>query len=117
MASRVPKIVTMEGIIASGKSTLLSKLQRHLSHWNIKIVPEPIASWENVTAFKPPMDSLNLKEMDEFADSMDWREPTVNGDRSKRGQFELLSQMYQNPQRWCFSFQVQFDWMYFVQFP
>ena len=102
MAAKVPKVVTLEGIIASGKTTLLSKLQKHLpSNYKIKIVQEPIGSWENVIDFKPHPSNY-IKSSKLLSDS----HGTINGDNSKQSQFHLLSEMYRDPNRWCFSFQV-----------
>lgn len=104
MATKVPKVLTIEGIIASGKTTLLSKFKSHFPKYNIKIVPEPIASWENTTKFKPIPNNF-LKENKLFPQENN--NGIVNGDKSKQEQFELLSQMYKDSHRWCFSFQVR----------
>jgi len=102
MATKVPKIVTIEGIIASGKTTLLSKLQSQLPNHKMKIVAEPIAAWENTTKFKPiPQHFVNSNKL--FKQRNDG---IINGDNSKQEQFELLSQMYRDSHRWCFSFQL-----------
>ena len=105
----MPKVLTIEGIIASGKTTLLSKIKKKLPHYKIKIVPEPIEAWENVTKFKPfPHHFLSTNKLFKNNNGI------INGENSKQEQFELLSLMYNNSDRWCFSFQVSFVFCFYV---
>eukprot|EP01084_Bolivina_argentea_P019710 36646_1 len=101
MAHKVTKVIVVEGIIASGKTTLLSKLKMRFPNYQMKFVPEPIASWENTTKFKPtPNHFCNYNKLFTENDGI------INCDNSKQQQFELLSQMYNDSERWCFSFQL-----------
>eukprot|EP01084_Bolivina_argentea_P019709 36644_1 len=101
MAHKVTKVIAVEGIIASGKTTLLSKLQKRFPNYEIKFVPEPISAWENTTKFKPdPKHFIHYNKLFNNDNGI------INGDNSKQQQFELLSQMYKDSKRWCFSFQL-----------
>ncbi len=99
MANKALKILTIEGIIASGKTTLLSKLKNNLLNHNMIIIPEPIAAWENTTKFKPhPKHFVDYNKL--------FNGSNLNRDNTEQTQFELLSEMYKDSQRWCLSFQV-----------
>ena len=86
----VPKVISVEGIIGAGKTTILNKIESFLPHYKIKIIPEPIAAWKNVTNFQP----------DRF--------PYIRFKNDDDRDFHLLLQMYRNAYRWGFSFQVDY---------
>ena len=190
-----PLVIALEGIIASGKTTLLKQLQTH-SNLKIKVIPEPIDAWKNVQKFnvreylKPPTSIFatdqetttqlihnshnsrnghinttnnhlhnitnktnsninNHRIFDENKNNFSTttssmttqttetattdinpantnslistyinslpNPPTEEGIKEKLEdptQFELLSQMYHNPERWSYSFQVKFKHKY-----
>lgn len=95
-----PLVVTIEGIVAAGKSTLLSKIQKHVSPvFRIHIVPEPIEAWENVKLFDCYNQNFQQLLM---------KNGGMNTQKTDLKQYELLSQMYLNRERWSFSFQVKY---------
>ena len=180
-----PLIIALEGIIASGKTTLLKQLQTH-SKLKIKVIPEPIDAWKNVQKFNVreylrPQTHLsstttdpettsqlihnshnshngyinttnnhtnnanlsksnnnhrifddNKNDLDSITTTTNQTtvinpantnslistyeasclplspptEETIKEQLEDQSQFELLSQMYNNPQRWSYSFQV-----------
>lgn len=86
----MPKLIALEGIIASGKTTILPKIQRRLqTYCRVEVAPEPTAAWQNAYTFTCSFPKF--EHTTEISDT---------------DQFDLLSMMYHDPQRWSLTFQL-----------
>jgi len=82
--------ITIEGNIASGKSTILRFLGRYQQ---FKIVQEPLSKWQHLDS-KTPTTSNSTDP--EAAARLAERQATAN----------LLETFYRDPERWAFTFQI-----------
>ena len=105
MAVRPFKIITLEGLIASGKSTIMRGLATRLTEKSIKYIPEPVPAWQNIlemplteTVYNPALRDL-------------YRNLQMNNQDHRK--FELLKRVYEDPERWMLSFQV--NCMFYVK--
>ena len=83
-------IITLEGIISAGKSTLLEKLKLHSKYKNLlHVLPEPVECWKDV------------------------RNNITNGNKTnnemtkQKDNFNILQCMYQDSKRWGYTMQVK----------
>jgi len=79
----MPTIISIEGNIGAGKTTLINQLAEELIKNNTKVIiaPEPIEQWTNIYVLG-----------------------------SSTGQFNILEAMYENPKKYCFPFQIWADY-------
>ncbi|KAL2099656.1 hypothetical protein ACEWY4_004050 [Coilia grayii] len=76
------KRISIEGNIASGKSTFVHLLEHRNGDW--EVVPEPIARWCNV--------QTNQNDFEELT-------------TSQKSGGNVLQMMYEKPERWAYTFQ------------
>ncbi|KAK2507930.1 hypothetical protein MC885_002298 [Smutsia gigantea] len=79
--TRIKKI-SIEGNIASGKSTFVNILKQVCEDW--EVVPEPVARWCNVQSTQDEFEELTT---------------------SQKSGGNVLQMMYEKPERWSFTFQ------------
>ncbi|XP_065747212.1 deoxyguanosine kinase, mitochondrial isoform X3 [Phocoena phocoena] len=79
-AGRGPRRLSIEGNIAVGKSTFVKLLTKTYPEWHV--ATEPVATWQNVQAAGTQNASTA---------------PSLGN---------LLDMMYQEPARWCYTFQT-----------
>lgn len=75
--------ISIEGNIASGKSTFVRFLEQQSSEWDV--VPEPIARWCNVQTKQSDSEELTI---------------------SQKSGGNVLKMMYEKPERWAYTFQM-----------
>ncbi|KAJ8339238.1 hypothetical protein SKAU_G00360240 [Synaphobranchus kaupii] len=76
------KRISIEGNIASGKSTFVQALEEQCTDWDV--VPEPIARWCNVQTQHSEFEELTT---------------------SQKSGGNVLQMMYEKPERWAYTFQ------------
>ena len=103
MSRKIPKLIAVEGIIGSGKTHLICNRIPNSTHFmnkKMKTIEEPIDCWLNPDKFPRTFYSKYYKNA--------YNRDVSNGNymNYNDNEFSLFEEMYHNPERWGFTFQL-----------